>query len=1048
MLFRVLGPLEVIDDDGADVAVVGSKERVILAALLLQPGEVVSSDRLIEILWADELPANPENALQARVSALRRSLGKAGVVITQSPGYRLAVERDEVDAARFEQLLAAARGEADRGSPTAEAAYRDALTLWRGPPYVEFTYQDFAQAEIARLEELRVAALEGWVQSMLDSGHHHEAVGELERLVVDHPLRERFWGQLMLARYRSGRQADALRAFREASRILGEELGIDPSPELRRLEEAILLQDQSLEAPPRHLGNGESHLPARLASLVGRDDDAAGLVSLLGEHRLITLTGPGGVGKTSLALAGAEAWAPRCREGAWLVELASATHGDVAPVLARALRLNTADRPTLDALADALRHRELLIVLDNCEHVIDEAAEAVVAILSHGAGIRVIATSREPLGVPGEILWPTRPLTVPAEAVDDAPTVGGFDAVRLFVDRARAVDPSFTLDAGNAAAVADICRRLDGLPLAIELAAARVRAMAVHEIASRLDDRFRLLTSPTRTLLPRQQTLEAAIAWSHDLLTAPQQQLFRRLSVFAGGWTITAVEAVAPGLDDPFDLLTALVDRSLVTIDRTDTGARYGMLETIRAFAARELAASGEESDAALGHARWFLSLAQAAQWRGPEQSRWVDRLGREHDNLRVAIEHALGHGDSDTALGVAAAMAWPWFFGNREEGRSVLDRVLAATTGHSGTRRVAALHGRALLDLFDAAPPGVAAGEESLRLADTLDDPSLAAYSRVFAALEGVTGAPADRSLLLLDEALDAFADLGDEWGLGLARFQRMEVLAHRGDLHGAVAEGETALQWFRDTGDPWAVSATLAHLGRYGRLTGRTEAAAAASEEAAALAREQGLIHTLQFVLTDQGALHAAAGDHGEARRILAEALELAEAVGNPIGAAMIAAALAESFLATGDLDEAARLHGDAHDRFGAIDLDVGRAHALAGLGRVAEARSDWEEALRHHLESVRLVASPSRVVDSIPGLEGLGRTAAAAGDSARASRLLAAAAELRRRTGLSPSAFEAAATAAAVAGVASSLGAEVVGAMTADAEAAPVDALLDPA
>lgn len=1028
MEFRVLGPLEVIDDDRSPIVLSGVKERTLLAALLVSPGEVVSSDRLIDIVWSEELPANPLNALQARMSALRRSLGGSDVIVTQPPGYRLAVGSDDVDVGRFERLLGEARNAAGGHSPAAVDLYDQALSLWRGDPYADFAYQDFFRPEISRLEETRLDARAERIEVMLEAGRHAEILGELEALVVRHPLRERFWGQLMTALYREGRQAEALRSFREASRILGEELGIEPSRELRQLEEAILSQDAALSMSIEAVKGPRHNLPARLTSLVGRVTDTEQVTGLLEDHRLVTLIGPGGVGKTSLALACGEAAVSRFGDGVWLVELAAVSEGELVPAeIARSLGLGTGDRSTLEQVCDALRDRELLILVDNCEHLIDAVAGTASKILERAPEGRMIATSREPLGVPGEILWPTRPLAAPGGDTDLA-DLEGFDAVQLFVERASASFPDFALDENTAPSVSEICRRLDGLPLALELAAARVRNLSVAEIATRLDDRFRLLSGTARTVMPRQQTLEAAIAWSHDLLTEKEKALFQRLSVFAGDWSLAAAEALAPNSDEVIDLLGRLVDRSLVMVDSSGPVARYSMLETIRAYAHRKLVESGAEKEAALGHARWFLELAESAEFQGPEQGEWATRLSQEHDNLRIAVAHALRHGDSETAIRLGAALGWWWFFGNRDEGRNLLDQVLEATTDRHDLARVPVLHARALLDLFNPSPRSMEVAEEALATALALEGADAAALSKVYVALGGVFGPETERSLWLIDEALSVFQESGDRWGEGFAGFQRMEILAHKGDLRQAIVAGEAALACFRETGDPWAISAALAHLGRYGRLTGRLEWAEEVTGEALDLARIRRLPHTVQYVMTDHGYLHLLADDHDGAREIFEKALARAVDVGNPVGAATIRNAMAESHLTLGSVEDARRLHSEALSGFREVGLDVGVAYTEARLGLTAEVAGRLEEADRHHHETLRSASKAGAVIEAIPALEGLGRVAAAGSDLERAARLLCAGASLRSRSGLTALPVERAVTDSVVSRVRTDLGPEV--------------------
>ncbi|MFL6222801.1 MAG: AfsR/SARP family transcriptional regulator, partial [Actinomycetes bacterium] len=597
MEFGILGPLEVRHGPGL-LRVPGAKERALLADLLVHAGRVVSADRLVEDLWGDDPPGNPANTLQGRVSALRRALGPAGagLVVTRPPGYVLEADPGQVDAARFERLVA----KAGRAAGDAAAGpLQDALGLWRGPALAEFADQPWAQAEAARLEELRLGAVEALVELRLAAGDHTGLVGELEGLVAEHPTRERLRGQLMVALYRSGRQADALEVYQATRAVLAGELGIDPSPELQRLQQAILVQDPALEAAtprqqPRH------NLPERLTSLVGRSEELREAAKLVEQHRLVTVTGPGGAGKTSLAVELARRLAAGYPDGVWLVELAAlrdpALLGEVV-----AVTLGLGEEPAgpgvappavTERLASFVADKGLLLVLDNCELLVEACAGLARRLLQAGPAVRVLATSREVLGVPGEVVWPVPPLAVPAapestpavpgaavtDADGEAPEMlAGYDAVRLFVERATAADPGFVLDSTSGPVVAELCRRLDGLPLAIELAAARVRALPPAELAARLGDRFQLLAGGGRATDPRQQTLRATIDWSWELLDDADRRLLRRLSVFSGGWTVAAAEAVCGGDGlEPGEVLNGLfrlVDRSLIVAAGGDPAA-------------------------------------------------------------------------------------------------------------------------------------------------------------------------------------------------------------------------------------------------------------------------------------------------------------------------------------------------------------------------------------------------------------------------------------------------------------------------------------------
>ena len=532
MRIGLLGALEVFDDDGAEITVAGSKLRALLAVLALHVGRVVPADHLVDALWGEDPPAAVRNGLQGLASKLRRTLGSADLVVMRGEGYVLDLPPEAVDVERFARRAADGRALAATGEPErAVEVLAEADSLWRGEPLAEFAYDDFAVSAIARLSESRLTLLEERLDLELRLGSHQRAVVQLEQLVADHPLREGLRGLLMLALYRAGRQADALRVFQEGRRLLVDELGLEPGPALRGLESAILAQDPSLNlqvaSPPAPVGAG-SHpmIPDALTPLIGRDAELRELRGLFAEQRFVTLVGPGGVGKTRLALEIGRAAAGGLSFGGCLVELAPV--GDPAGVpaaIAAALGL-----PDPTRLAEMIGDHDLVLVLDNCEHVIGAAAEVAEGLLRRCPGLRLLATSREGLRVGGETIWPVPPL---------APD----DAVRLFLGRAKASGAPVGLDDEHDL-IADICARLDGLPLAIELAAARTRAFPLSQIAARLNDRFRLLTGGSRTALPRQQTLRAVVDWSYELLFADEQRVFERLAVLPGGCDLATAEAV------------------------------------------------------------------------------------------------------------------------------------------------------------------------------------------------------------------------------------------------------------------------------------------------------------------------------------------------------------------------------------------------------------------------------------------------------------------------------------------------------------------------
>ena len=688
LLFGVLGTFRV-ERDGQPVDPGPRLQRTLLAILLMDAGHVVPAGRLIDLLWRDGPPPAATASLQAYVSQLRRVLepgrpprAPATVLITQEPGYVLRAADDQVDALRFQAMARRARDELAGGQPAAAAAQlEDALALWRGEPLAEFAAEPWAVPALARLTETRDLAAEDRVAAWLALGRPAEAATELEAMVAARPLRERRWEQLILATYRCGRQADALRAYQRCRTVLAEELGLEPGPGLRRLEAAVLAQDPALEwqpppAPPAPARPPQapavlSNLPAQLAAFVGRERELADVRALVQSGRLVTLTGAGGSGKTRLSLQVAAQALDRYSDGAWLVELAAVADTEaVAPAICEVLGIAVPPgRPAQEALLDALAPQDVLIVLDNCEHLIGACAKAADAIVRHCPRVHLVATSREPLGIGGEAVYRVPPLSLPGAGDTGLPAAGSSDAVALFADRARAQGTGLVIDEQTAPLVVSICRRLDGLPLAIELAAARLRSLSLSGLADRLDQRFRLLTGGSRTAPERHQTLRATVEWSYSLLSETEQVLLGRLSVFAGSFDLDAAEAVCGfgGIEafDVADLLGSLVDKSLVVAEPAGPALRYRLLETIRQFAAGRLAAVGDEAAAAAAHGAHYLSVAETAapHLTGPGQGEWLARLDTDRANLRRAAEQAASGPDGTRQvlrLGVAcAATGW-----------------------------------------------------------------------------------------------------------------------------------------------------------------------------------------------------------------------------------------------------------------------------------------------------------------------------------------------------------------------------------------------------
>ncbi len=840
----LLGGLEVRDADKTDVVVAGAKLRALLAVLALNVGRVVPADQLVDALWGDDPPSGVRNSLQGLASKLRRALGSTEIVTMRSGGYALELPAEAVDVNRYEQQVADAHAAIAAGDPArAVDLLTEAESLWRGNALADFTYDDFAVPAISRLSELRLAAVEERLDIELELGRHQGAVVELETLVAAHALRERLRALLMVALYRAGRQADALRIFQEGRNVLREELGLEPGPELRRLETAVLAQDASLNAPSapetgaaaaveRH-----STIPESLTSLVGRDEELHELTQLFAEHRFITLVGPGGVGKTRLAMEVARAESLVLEHGGCLVELAHV--GDpsgVRDAIAAAL-----DVPDSSRLAEMIGDRAELILLDNCEHVIDTAAEVAEDLLQRCPELRLIATSREALRVGGETVWPVPPL-----AADDA--------VQLFVTRAHAAGAQLEVSDDLRPVIADICARLDGMPLAIELAAARSRALPIREISSRLNDRFRLLTGGSRTALPRQQTLRAVVDWSYELLFDDEQRVFERLSVFAGGCDMATAKAVCADenlpADDLDDLIHALVEKSLVVAHRLGDELRFTQLQTLSHYGQEKLAERGEAvriRDAMAAHfAR--LCAGSAAAYCGEHQRAWVTAINREHDNLRSALEWAVANNDAETALGIAGGAGWAhWLAGTITEGKRWLDAALACAGGGdaSESTRALAFMARGLMNFLAGTPANsdadLAAALATFRARD--DAQGLALTYSFWAELPHVAADHEEARRRRL-EVLAFYEGLPDNsFAIAASIYSRAILGVLDGDLVAAERHYREAASGFADGDRPVMRAICLGMLADFDERAGRYDAAIEELDEAVELSDALGL-------------------------------------------------------------------------------------------------------------------------------------------------------------------------------------------------------------
>ena len=943
MQVRLFGELEA-EQAGVPVPVHGAKQRALLALLALRPGQPVSADQLIDALWGDGQAAHPANALQAQIGQLRRTLGAAAVITTDA-GYALNVGPDDVDASRFEQLVAKGRRLFEEGEiALASTALGEALRLRRGEPLTEFAYSGFADAERARLEELLLVAIETRVEADLALGRHGELVGELEALCREHPLRERLRELLMLALYRAGRQAEALRAYTEARAYLVDELGIDPGPALRELEARILAQDPSLaaagpagfQAAPAPMATG--NLREQLSSFVGRSAELQELSEAVRSGRLVTLIGPGGVGKTRLAVEAAATLRHEHRDGAWLVEFASVTEPDgVAPAVAGALGAATAGlgRPspasTVELIVRYLAGRSLLVVFDNCEHVIGQAAALAETLAGTVPGLRLIATSREPLGVPGEVLVPVGPLALPA-------------AVELFADRARAVRPGFTADGHTRPVIDDICGRLDGLPLAVELAAARLRSLTLATLAERLDDRFRLLTGGARTALPRQQTLRAVVDWSYDLLFEDERRLFARLSVFAGGCDLDAAEAVCADDQVPagevLDILSRLVDKSLVAAPDAGRDARFVQLQTLWQYGRDRLDESGEADAMCARHAAYYRQMGEDAHegLRGATGPVWRERLTSELGNLRAALDWFIARGDADAALSLASGMAWLWVINSDfVEGA----RWLGDALGAKGPRRpelaatAQVLHGYFVCGYFVGMALSPAAAvlecEEAVAALTASDDRVRQAEALVLCATVLMRAHEFERSLGALSEAHDLLEPAVHGWQLALHDLILAWNLALLGRLDDAEPAARSSVKRFDAQGEVWLPVDSLSILALIAEAQGDLDGASAACEALLERSRAAGQRGYVLFSLLHLAALRGRQGHDAAADGLYQEAIAYSF---NPSVSADAMVGQAAAVRRLGDLARARALLDAAGSYYRDLDLPGGQTAVLAGL------------------------------------------------------------------------------------------------------------------
>ncbi|WP_433830352.1 BTAD domain-containing putative transcriptional regulator [Actinoplanes sp. CA-015351] len=903
----LLGALSVRRGD-ADVPLPGARIRGLLVRLALAGGRPVTPAQLTDALWPDDRPSDPANALQSLVSRLRRLLGAGDAVTQTEGGYRLAVAATDVDVTRFDRLAVTGRERLRAGDPAgAIVALGEAVALLRGPIAAELA--EVVPAQATRIARTVVDTTADLAEAEIAVGHPERAGARLTALLAEHPLDERLAALLIDALAAQGRQADALAVYERIRADLAEHLGADPGAALRDRHLRLLRgashgtrksvpTESGREAP----GAPPTNLPAPLTSFIGRDHDLARVDDLLAAGRLVTVLGPGGAGKTRLALEAARRRGGGYRDGAWLIDLASVTEPakvGAAVVAAAGLRGSAlfetanrvrADRDDLDVLADRLNGREILFVVDNCEHLIDAVAHLISALLVRCPSLRILATSREPLAIDGESLVPLGPLELPPadagpERAAQAP------AVRLFAERAGAVRPGFTIDAGTVGDIVQIVRGLDGLPLALELAAARLRTLALPDLAAGLSDRFRLLTTGSRTAQPRHRTLRAVIAWSWNLLSEDERTLAERIAVLPGGVTARSAAAVIGGstaviggsTQDAADLLAGLVDRSLLQL--APDGGRYRMLETLREYGIERLTEQGILADVRDLAAR-HLSVLVAEQdpvLRGADQIGALAVLRAEYDNILAALRHLCDSGNAPDAVRLALDLCWYWqMFGREADAGYWLTEALAVP-GDADPLHV---------DLAEAVLVLNRTGREPQHLTET--NTQRKARVRYLAdrllrhgELPGPQGVIAVVMLYyageneIADARINRLVDGDDPWISALARMFRAQIAENNGDLVRLAADVTASLDGFRAVGDRWGQATVLPLRALMRQYEGDLDGALADLTAARALARQFGAMDLADevFIELRWADLHLRRGEPEQAAIAVAAARAGAE-------------------------------------------------------------------------------------------------------------------------------------------------------------------------
>ena len=997
----LLGPVE-LRRDSQRVPLPGGKTTELLVRLALEAGRPVRSERLIDDLWGDEALGTAKNTLQSKVSQLRKALGDPDLVKSGASGYTLALEPSAVDAIEVcrlaeltSTLLVAGDNREALRSGTA------ALEMFRGETLVDAGDGEWLRPHRARLDEVHEQLTEDTMAARLELGASAELIADLEALVQRHPLRERIRGQLMLALYRAGRQADALRAYQAARTVLGDELGLEPGRELQRLEAAILAHDPDLDPPERpddddHAEARSGNLPAAVSSFIGRTRELRELPSLVGSRRLITLVGPGGAGKTRLALEIAERSREEFADGVWVVQFAPLkSANDVAAAVASSVGLDDSDR-----LTTYVSQRRMLLVFDNCEHVVDAAAELATGLLAAGRGVTILATSRERLGVGGEVLYPVHSLEAD-------------DAAELFLERARA--GGLPADAvGQVDAITTICDRLDRMPLALELAAARTRSLSLDEIATRVDDRFALLTGGDRTSAVRHQTLRGVVDWSYELLFTAEQRVLRYISIFDGGFDLHAAEMVCAddkiAAVDVVDLLGNLIDKSLVTVSHRDGQVRYSMLQTLIDYGRHQLRGEHEEVDARNRHLRWMVELATLAEdgLRTAAQLAWVERARTERDNIRAALSWSIEQERAADAVAIVAGFGYAWYMtGAIKEGLASMTQALAVAgpVPDDGLASAHAWAGWMTQMIHGATPDAIDHVERALvhaRAASVRSFCLATVYAAILRAFRGL----GDEAVVAIGEAYARLDAEPDRWGRAWIDWVQSGLVNKAGDPATAAALLRDSVAAATAQGDQCLVAIAAIRLGELAEMRGDYAEATAATLTAYNVLTATGPnSFNASMLATRLGNLAVLQGQFDEAATWHETGLRRARDNEFPGAIAQAYSGMGEAARLAGNLAAASSYHREALARFESTGSIEGAVHSLTCLGLVATTKGDPADAIELLTAGlVRAVESSDRRGVAM-AVEGLADAHAGLGECARAARILGAADALRDEIGGAP-------------------------------------------